>query len=135
MSLPVGLSDINLLAVVVAGVAHMLVGMAWFSPRLFGNAWAEDTGKGLAPARRWLPAGVLGHQVIALALAVIVRLAGATTALVGIAVAVLVWLGFVVTLEIGELIWEKIPFRLFAIRVGNHLVALGLAGAILALWR
>jgi hypothetical protein len=46
-----------------------------------------------------------------------------------------VWLGFVVTLEVGELIWEKIPFRLFAIRIGNHLVALGIAGAILAVWR
>jgi len=41
----------------------------------------------------------------------------------------------VVTLEIGELIWEKIPFKLFMIRVGNHLVALTLAGIILAVWR
>ena len=40
-----------------------------------------------------------------------------------------------VTLEIGELIWEKIPFKLFMIRVGNHLVALTLAGIILAVWR
>ena len=30
---------------------------------------------------------------------------------------------------------EKVPFRLFLIRVGNHLVALSIAGAILALWR
>jgi hypothetical protein len=135
MSLPVGLSDINLLAVVVAGVAHMVTGLVWYAPKLFGTAWARLTGKDLTPARRWLPAGALGHLVIALALAVIVRLAGATTALGGIAVAVLVWLGFVVTLEVGELIWEKIPFQLFAIRVGNHLVALGLAGVILAIWR
>ena len=48
---------------------------------------------------------------------------------------VLVWIGFVVTLEIGELIWEKIPFKLFLIRVGGHLVALSVAGAILAVWR
>jgi hypothetical protein len=41
----------------------------------------------------------------------------------------------VVTLEIGELIWEKIPFKLFMIRVGNHLVALTLAGIIPAVWR
>ena len=39
------------------------------------------------------------------------------------------------TLEVGELIWEKIPVRLFLIRIGNHLVALGIAGAILAVWR
>jgi hypothetical protein len=64
-----------------------------------------------------------------------VRLADATTVAGGIAVAALVWLGFVVTLEVGELIWEKIPFRLFLIRIGNHLVALSVAGAILAVWR
>lgn len=44
-------------------------------------------------------------------------------------------IGFVVTLETGELIWEKIPPKLFLIRIGNHLVALGLAGIILAIWR
>ena len=135
MSLTIALSDVNLLAVFVAGVAHMVTGIVWFSPKLFGNAWAELTGKDLEPAKRWLVAGILGHQVIALALAVLVRLAGATTAAGGLAVAVLVWAGFVVTLEIGELIWEKIPFRLFAIRIGNHLVALGIAGVILALWQ
>jgi hypothetical protein len=62
-----------------------------------------------------------GHSLV---LAVIVNLANATTVVGGIVVGVLVWIGFVVTLEIGELIWEKIPFKLFMIRVGNHLVAL-----------
>jgi hypothetical protein len=135
MSLTTFFSDVNLLAVFVAGVAHMVTGLVWYTPRLFGNAWAALTGKDLRPAQRWLVAGIIGHQVIALALAVIVRLADATTVAGGIAVAVLVWLGFVVTLEVGELIWEKIPFRLFLIRIGNHLVALGVAGAILAVWR
>jgi len=135
MSLTGSLSDLNLLAVFVAGVAHMVTGLIWYTPRLFGNAWAELTGKDLKPARQWLVAGIIGHQVIALALAVIVCLADATTVAGGIAVAALVWLGFVATLEVGELIWEKIPFRLFLIRIGNHLVALGIAGAILAVWR
>jgi hypothetical protein len=48
---------------------------------------------------------------------------------------ILVCLGFMATLEIGELIWEKIPFKLFMIRVGNQLVGLASAGAILAVWR
>jgi hypothetical protein len=34
----------------------------------------------------------------------------------------------------GELVWEKIPFRLFLIRLGDQLLTLSLAGAILALW-
>jgi len=50
-------------------------------------------------------------------------------------VGVLVWIGFVVPLEVGELVWEKNPFKLFMIRVGNQLVGLSIAGIILAVWR
>jgi len=135
MSLATIFSNINLLAVLVAGIAHMLTGLIWYRPKFFGNTWARLTGAELKPASQWLAAGLIGHQVIALVLAIIVTLANATTALGGIAVGGLVWLGFVVTLEIGELIWEKIPVKLFMIRIGNHLVALSLAGSILAVWR
>jgi hypothetical protein len=72
---------------------------------------------------------------MALVLAVVVYLANATTMIEGVVVGALLWIGFVVTMETGELIWEKIPFRLFAIRVGNHFVGLGVAGAILEIWR
>jgi hypothetical protein len=135
MLLTADFSNINLLAVLVAGVVHMVTGLLWYLPNVFGNTWAKLTGRELKAASQWLPAGIIGHQVIALVLAVIVNLANATTVLGGIIVGVLVWMGFVVTLEIGELIWEKIQFKLFMIRVGNHLVALSLVGIILAVWR
>jgi len=35
-------------------------------------------------------------------------------------------------LEYGELVWEKIPFKLWLVRVGNQLVGLAITGAILA---
>ena len=127
--------NINYLAVLVAGIVHMVTGLIWFNSNLFGKQWTELTKQELKPARKWIVAGIIGHQVIALVLAVVIYLANATTALEGIAVAIIIWLGFVVTLEIGELIWEKIPFRLFMIRIGNHLVALSIAGIILAIWR
>ena len=131
----IDLSRINYLAVVIAGVAHMAVGMIWFQSRLFGNAWSELTGKTLAPAVKWIPLAVVGHMTIAFVLAILMVFASATTILGGLVVAVLVWLGFVVTLEIGELVWEKIPFKLFLIRIGNHLVALALAGIVLGALR
>ena len=135
MSLKTVLSDINLVAVLVAGVAHMVIGLIWFMPRFFGKQWMELTRQEMKPDRNWVPAGVVGHLVIALVLAVVVTLANATTVVDGLVVGLLMWLGFVVTLEVGELIWEKIPFKLFMIRIGNHFVALGVAGAILAAWR
>jgi len=135
MLLNTALSNINLVAVLIAGFAHMTISLIWFRPELFGKQWMELTKQDMKPARQWIPAGIIGHVVIALALAVIVYLANATTMVEGIVVGILIWIGFVVTLETGELIWEKIPFKLFMIRIGNHLVALSVAGAILAVWR
>ena len=124
----IDLSAINYGAVVVAALAHMAVGLVWFSRPLFGNVWAELTGKDLTPAWPWIPLAIVGHLSIAFVLAIFLQFANVTTIPGGLAVALLVWFGFVATLEIGELVWEKIPFRLFLLRVGNHLVALSLAG-------
>ena len=135
MFLTTSLLNINPLAVLLAGLVHMVLGLVWFMPKLFGNTWVELTGKEMKPATHWIAAGIIGHLVMALVLAVIVNLANATTVIGGIAVGVMVWIGFMVTLEVGELIWEKIPFKLFMIRVGNQFVGLSLAGVILAVWR
>ncbi len=129
------LSSINILAVIVAAIVHMGVGLIWYMPKVFGDAWANLAKADLKPSSRWMPVGLIGHLLLALVLAIIVNLAHATTLVDGLFIGILVWLGFIVTLEIGELIWEKIPFNLFLVRVGNHLIGLGLAGAILAVWR
>jgi hypothetical protein len=131
----IDLAGINYLAVVAAGVAHMAVGLVWYQRKLFGNAWSELAHATLEPATKWMPVAAVGHLVIAFVLAVLIRFAGGPTLQAGLVIALLSWIGFVVTLEIGELVWEKIPFRLFLMRAGEHLVALSLAGAILGLWR
>lgn len=51
-------------------------------------------------------AGVLGHMVNALAIAVIVNVFNATTLLQGIGVGFLVCIGFIVPVETGELVGD-----------------------------
>lgn len=135
MSLNAALWNVNFLAVLVAGFVHMALGLMWHRPAFFGKQWVELTKREMKPARRWIPAGVIGHQLIALLVAVVVCLANATTVVDGAAVALLIWIGSIVPLEIGEVIWEKIPVRLAAIRIGYHAAALSTAGIILAAWR
>ena len=36
---------INYWAVLVAGVAYMVLGAIWYTPALFGNAWLKAIGK------------------------------------------------------------------------------------------
>jgi hypothetical protein len=135
MSLMETFSVINLWAVLVAGLVHTVLGLIWYSRPLFGNQWVELTKQEMKPARKWIPAGIIGHQLIALVLGIVVYLANATTVLEGIAVGVLLWIGFIVTLEVGEVIWEKVPVKLIAIRIAYHFVAMSMAGALLAVWR
>jgi hypothetical protein len=72
MPLALGLPHLNPPAVFVAGLAHMVTCLVWFSPAVFGNTWARLTGQYARPGARWLAAGFVGHQAVALVLAVIV---------------------------------------------------------------
>ncbi len=129
------MSDLNWLAVFVAWVIHVVISLLWFQPALFGKTWVMLSGKEMKPATQWIPVGFLAHLVAVLALAVIIYLANATTIMEGIAFGILVSIGFIGAMLGGELVWEKIPFRLFLIRLGDQLLTLSLAGVILALWR
>ncbi len=135
MSVWSAISNINWLAVLVCWVMHVVVSLAWFQPVFFGKAWVRLSGKEMKPATQWIPVGFLAHLVCIIALAVIVNLADATTILEGIALGLLVSIGIVGAMLAGELVWEKIPFKLFLIRLGDQLLTLSLAGAILAIWR
>ena len=51
--LTAALSDLNFVAVFVAGLVHMGICIAWFTPHIFGNTWTRLTGKDLKPPARW----------------------------------------------------------------------------------
>jgi hypothetical protein len=135
MALPASMLDLNLWAVLTAGLANMIACLILYLPKLFGNAWVKLTGKDLNPARPWIAAGISGHLVNALVIAVIVNIFNARTLLQGMGIGILVCLGFILPVETGELVWDKIPFRLFMMRVGIPLVAECISAIILVAWR
>lgn len=135
MSIPTAISGINWLAVLVAWIAHVVISLVWFQPPLFGKAWVELSGKELKPATQWFPAGLAAHLVCVLGLAVIVNMANATTIVEGAALGLMVSICFIGAMLAGELVWEKIPFKLFLIRLGDQVLTLCLAGMLFAIWR
>jgi hypothetical protein len=128
-------SDINLYAVFVAWIIHTVSGLLWFQPKLFGNEWSKLTGKELKPAKNWIFPGLMGHLAMIFVLVIIIKIASINNGLGGLLVGFLGWIGFIVPMEIGELIWEKIPFRLFLIRIGNQFVGIGISSFILGAWQ
>jgi len=135
MSTLTALSNLNWLSVVVCWIAHVVISLAWYQPIFFGRAWVRLSGRDMKPAAQWIPVGILAHLICIIALAVIINLADAKTILEGAILGVLVSIGFIGAMLGGELVWEKIPFQLFLIRLGDQLLTLSLAGAILAIWK
>jgi hypothetical protein len=129
------LTDINLFAVFVSWIIHTASGLLWFQPKLFGNEWSNLTGKELKPAKKWIIPGLIVHLAMVCVLVIIIKMANIGNGLGGLLVAILCWIGFIVPMEIGELIWEKIPFRLFLIRIGNQFIGMGISGFILGAWQ
>ena len=128
-------STINYLAVLVAWIVHIVMGLIWFRPELFGNEWSKLTGKELIPAKKWLIPGLIGHLLMIFVLVILIKLTNASTGLHGMFIGLLMWIGCVVPMESGELVWEKISFRLFLLRTGNQLAGMAVSGFILGAWQ
>ncbi len=127
--------EINIVAVVIATVASMAIGFAWFSPVLFGKTWLrlvglseEDAGEGAMPA-------ILGSLVATIVLLVImsifIDIAQADDVATGALIGFLIWLGFVATTSVTNLLFSRRPLKLWLIEAGDHLVAMIVAGAII----
>lgn len=129
------LTDINFYAVFIAWIIHILTGLLWFQPRLFGNSWSRLTGKELKPSKKWIIAGLAGHLAMVMVLVVIIKLVLVNSGAGGLLIGLMGWIGFIVPIETGELIWERIPFRLFLIRIGNQFLGLGISGYLLGAWQ
>lgn len=128
-------SDINVVAILVAWIIHVVSGLIWFSPQLFGKEWSEHTGKEMKPDTAWFVPGFNGHLFMIIVLALLIKLADAGNGSGGLLIGLMAWIGFIVPMEIGELVWEKIPSRLFLLRIGNQFIGLAVSGFILGAWQ
>lgn len=127
---------VNYPAILAAGVIHFAIGMIWYSPFLFGNLWLKLTGVAeMKPNLVDILLALGSSLIVAFVMAYMVLLSGAVTMIDGAIVGIIIEVGFIATLLLGDMIFEKKPFKLFLLRNGYNLVALAVIGAILAVWR
>lgn len=131
----------NYLAIVIAAIACFLFEAGWYS--YFIQPWLDGIGR----TREWLmsaagynPALQYGTALvcaalIATAISCVTQLTGAQTALRGVKVAVMLWLGFVFTTWATEYVFEVRPLSLFAINGGFWLLGMIVMGAIVGAWK
>jgi hypothetical protein len=135
--------DINYLAVLVAAIAAMAIGFLWYGP-LFGKEWARLMGFGKlskkelenmkAKGKKAMPFQFAASLIMSYILAHFVDYTQAATFMDGAVAGTWLWLGFIATVQIGSVLWEGKPVKLYAINTLHYLVALIVMGGILAVW-
>jgi hypothetical protein len=132
------MNDINYWAVLAAVIVNMLVGAAWYSPALFGKAWANLLGKKVgdmgANAGQGYAVSTVGAVIQSFILAVLVHNLNLTTAVKGAWLGLLVWLAFSAATTASDTVFSGRPWKLWKINTGYYLVVLLINGALLAVW-
>lgn len=129
--------DVNWLAVLVAALVNIAVGFLWYGP-LFGKQWLAAFGKRpeeLGNPTRAILTSALMALIAALALAMLVVTTQSSGAAGGIALGLLVAVGFVLTTQMISQAYESGPAAVRWIFISYQLVVLALMGLLLALWR
>ena len=130
----------NYLAIVLAAIACFLLEAGWYS--IFIQPWLNGIGRtsqwlmstGVNPAVQYAVA-LVAEAVIAAAISCITQLTGPQTALRGIKVAAMLWVGFVLTTLSTEYVFEVCPWSLLGINAGFWLAGMMLMGAIVGGWK
>ncbi len=138
-------SNVNLLSVLAAGIATMILGFVWYSPALFAKPWMREMGYDLndkaklkemqKSAGPTYGIAFLAGLVSAFMLGKILSITPIDTALYGMKLGLGVWLGFVATVQLTGALFMKSSMKLLAINTGYQLVCYLVMGAILAVWK
>lgn len=130
---------VNYLAVVVAGIAAVVIGFLYYGATGFRARWLAMVGRTVAPGDRPAPASALVGIVVALVnawgLAVLARTVGATSAGDAVVLGLFVWLAFMATLAAATVAFEERPWALWVLNNVHHVIAQVVMALIVTLWR
>ena len=134
--------DVNWLAIIIAAIAAFAIGALWYSPMLFGRQWMAAHGH--TPEKMAAMQSSMGktyafsfitYVIMAMVIALLVALTGATSAAQGIVLAVLAWLGFGFTIGLNTNLYSDKPAAAFMIDAGYQFIHVVVMGAIIGGWR
>lgn len=131
--------DVNFAAIVVAAVVGFAIGWGWYSNFLFGKVWRRemgmpDGGVSMKGMGKTLTLGFLATLIIAFVLENMIVATFASSTPAALVLAVWLWAGFMATIMLGTVLWEKKSWKLYGINAGHYLVVMLVMAAILSMW-
>lgn len=135
--------QVNIFAVIASAVASMIIGSIWYGP-LFGKMFMKEMGMDKWSAEKQAEmkkkmgmtyfAQFVASLVMFYVLAWFMGGLEQMTVSGGVCTALLVWIGFVVPVKLGDALWGG-KMSLFWLSVGNMLLTLLATGIIIGAWK
>ena len=138
----IDLGSLNYLAIVAGVIINQVMGAAWYSG--LGKPWMAEVGftqeeleAVRGTPRQWVPyiVAILCALVFTSCLAVLTQLTGADSVGDGLALGLLVAIGFVATSYATTYSFEDRSVRLFLINTGYPVISYAIIGVMLAIWQ
>jgi hypothetical protein len=137
------LGNLNWLAVAVAALAYFAVGALWYAPPVFGRIWADAGGfslpeRGERPSAAIYVTPLIGSVLSSVALGMLAEATGTDSIAEGIALGLVIALGFAVPISLVTAQFESQKPRAMtwgAVNAGYHVVGNLIAAIIIATWR
>ena len=123
--------QVTFLPVLFAGIVSVVIGFAWYHPRVFGGMWMQllnlspesvEKGKRRMPMMAFF--GLLASMFTAYVMNYFGIAWGVYDIIGAIELGFWCWIGFVATTMLGTVLWEQKSFKLYLINAGYWFVSL-----------
>lgn len=133
-------NNLNIWAVLLAGLVNMIVGALWYSPLGFARQWSKHTGIDIVKiptqqANKIIGFVSLSALVQAFTLAVLIRSLDITTASDGLVAGLVLWFGLVTATTVGVTLYSRRSWKFLWLNSSYFLVVMAINSVILAVWR
>jgi len=132
---------VNLVAVVITGLIGYAVAALWYSKAVFGKTWMKYSGMTKKKIDNEKKKGMGGryftsfltYVLIALVIGIFIQFYPRTVPY-GLLTGFLMWVGFVLTTSVTNVLWEEGKHELWVLHNGQYLLSFLVMGLILGIW-
>ena len=134
------LSNLNVLAIIVAWLISVVLGSFWYSPAGFGKLWSKLSGVDIMKmpkdlANKAIVSVAISSLIQVIALAVVVNSLGAGNVVDGLTIGLLLWAGFTAATTVGNNLYSRLSWKFWWLNASFFLIVMPINAILLSVWK